>query len=99
MRYTDAMKSAVLPQVRIEPDLRMQLEAVLAEGETLSAFVESSVRRAIEHRQALRDFDARCDASLKHFLATGQSYSSDEVLAELRQRTEARRAQLKSGAA
>ncbi|ABM96910.1 YlcI/YnfO family protein [Methylibium petroleiphilum] len=92
------MKSAVLPQVRIEPELRTELESVLAEGETLSSFVESSVRRAIEHRQALRDFDARCDASLKHFLATGQSHGSDELLAELRQRTEARRAQLQAAA-
>lgn len=93
------MKSAVIPQVRIEPALRAELEASLAEGETLSAFVESSVRKAVEHRRALRDFDARCDASLKHFLATGQSWSSEDVLAELRQRTEARRAVLLAKAA
>ena len=85
------MKSAVIPQVRIEPTLRADLESVLGEGETLSAFVESSVRQAVEYRRVLRDFDAHCDASMKHFLATGESYSSAEVLVELRQRTEARR--------
>lgn len=91
------MKSAVLPQVRIEPALRANVEAVLGEGESLSAFVESAVRQAVEHRQALRDFDERCSASLKHFLTTGESHSSEDVLDELRKRTAARRAQLQSG--
>lgn len=88
------MKSAVLPRVRVEPALRAAVEAVLAEGETLSAFVESSVRRAVEHRLALRDFDARCNAALKHYLVTGNAFSSDEVLATMRQRLDERRAQL-----
>lgn len=88
------MKSAVLTQVRVEPALRAAVEAVLAEGETLSAFVESSVRRAVEHRLALRDFDVRCDAALKHYLVTGNAFSSDEVLAEMRRRHDERRAQL-----
>jgi hypothetical protein len=35
------MKSAVIPQVRVEPELRAELEAVLKDGETLSEFVES----------------------------------------------------------
>jgi hypothetical protein len=88
------MKSVVLPQVRVEPALRAAVEAVLAEGETLSAFVESAVRRAVEHRLAMRDFDARCDAVLKHYLVSGKAFSSDEVLAELRRRLDERRAQL-----
>lgn len=88
------MKSAVLPRVRVEPALRAAVEAVLAEGETLSAFVESSVRRAVEHRLALRDFDARCNAALKHYLVTGNAFSSDEVLATMRRRLDERRAQL-----
>jgi hypothetical protein len=90
------MKSAVLPQVRIEPALRADLEAVLFEGETLPAFVESSVRRAVELRHTQRNFDARCGTALKDFLTTGLSHGSDTVLAELRQRTEARRTQLQS---
>lgn len=59
---------------------------MLAEGETLSAFVGSAVRRAVEHRLAMRDFDARCDAALKHYLVTGKAFSSDKVLSELRRR-------------
>lgn len=88
------MKTAAIPQIRIEAALRTSLEEVLDEGETISAFVEASVRKAIENRQALRSFDARCDAALKHFLSTGESYSSAEVLDEMRERTQARRARL-----
>ena len=94
-----SMKSAALPSVRIEPALRAELEAVLGKGESLSSFVESSVRRAVEHRQIVRDFGAHCDASLKHFLTTGESYTSEQVLRELRQRTEARRSELLAKAA
>ena len=44
------MKTAIIPQVRIEPQLRADLDAVLRDGETLSEFVESTVRGAVEHR-------------------------------------------------
>lgn len=88
------MKSAVLPQVRVESAPRAAVEVVLAEGETLSAFVGSAVRRAAEHRLAMRDLDARCDAALKHYLVTGKAFSSDKVLSELRRRLDELRAQL-----
>ena len=47
------MKTAVIPQVRVAPELRAQLDAVLTENETLSDFVKTAVRRAVEHRQDL----------------------------------------------
>jgi len=40
------MKSAVIPQIRVEPELRAELEAVLKQGETLTDFVEATVRNA-----------------------------------------------------
>ena len=40
------MKTATIPSVRVEPDFRAEVEAVLADGETLSEFVEASVRVA-----------------------------------------------------
>ena len=46
--YTGIMKTAVIPQVRVEPQLRADLDAVLLPGETLTEFVEASVRRAVE---------------------------------------------------
>jgi len=73
---------------------RAELEDVLTDGESLSSFVESSVRRAVETRRVLRGFDARCKAALANHVARGESFSSGEVIAELRRRTEDRRTQM-----
>ncbi len=45
------MKTAVIPQIRVEPEVRAELEAVLQQGETLTEFVEASVRKAIAFRR------------------------------------------------
>jgi len=58
------MKIAVIPQVRVEPELCVDLDSVLLPGETLTDFVEASVRRAVESRRVQSDFAARCDVSL-----------------------------------
>lgn len=42
----------------------------------------------------MRDFDARCKAALVNHIAGGESFSSREVVAELRRRTEVPRAQV-----
>ena len=52
------MKTAILPQVRVEPQLRADLESVLREGETLSEFVETTVRSAVEHRRVQKECPA-----------------------------------------
>ena len=57
------MKSAVIPQVRVEPELRAELEAVLRQGETLTDFVEASVRNAIAFRRVQTAFHARAQAA------------------------------------
>lgn len=58
------MKDAVIPQVRVETELRASLDAVLRPGETPTDFVEAVVRNAVECRRVQTDFDSRCDASL-----------------------------------
>ena len=45
------MKTSTLPSVRVEPELREAAESVLQEGETLSGFIEASVRETIERRR------------------------------------------------
>ena len=45
------MKSAVIPQIRAEPELRAELESVLKPGETLTEFGETTVRNAIAFRR------------------------------------------------
>ena len=89
------MKSAVIPQVRVEPELRAELEAVLQQGETLSEFVEASVRNAVEFRRAQRRFHERGQAASEHYQRTGMSVPADEVLAKLQAKLNARRKQLR----
>lgn len=88
-------KTALLPQVRVAPELRQNVEAVLAEGETLSDFVETAVRRALDYRTLQTEFAARAQAASEEFARTGQSFSTKEVLGELRQMTESRRAEFR----
>jgi len=67
------MKDAVIPQVRVEAELRASLDAVLRPGETLTDFVEVAVRNAVEYRRVQTDFAARCKASLVEYERTGVS--------------------------
>ena len=45
------MKSASIPSLRVNPELRQAAEDVLTEGETLSSFVEQPIRASIERRR------------------------------------------------
>lgn len=63
----------------------------MQEGETLSGFIETSVREAIERRRARAEFVARGLSSREQALATGAYLAVDEVHAELgRMLTQAR---------
>ena len=88
------MKSAVIPQVRVEPELRVELESVLREGESLSEFVETSVRNAVEFRRVQMRFHERGQAALEHHQRTGISHPAEEVLARLQDKVDTRRKQL-----
>lgn len=87
------MKTATIPSLRVEPELRAAAESVLKEGETLSAFVEDSVRKQISYRKTQAEFIARGLASLAEAERTGVYYTSEEVLAELKGMLDAKRAE------
>jgi len=89
------MKTAVIPQVRVEPELRAEIDSVLMPGETLAEFIESSLRRAIGSRRAQTNFAARCDASLAAQERPGASIPSDVVLSKLEAKVAARVKQLR----
>ena len=82
------MKTAAIPAVRVSPDLRQTVEEMLQAGETLSGFVEESVRRNIELRRAQKAFIERGLASGEAAKVSGMYVSSAEVLAKLAQRLE-----------
>ena len=79
------MKTATLPSLRVEAELRQAAESVLKKGETLSSFVEESVRAQVRKRQLQDEFIKRGLASRDKARETGVYYSIDEVVGELRQ--------------
>ena len=88
------MKTAVIPQVRVEPELRAELESVLEQGETLTDFVEASVRSAIAFRRVQTEFHARAKAASDEYHRTGVSVPVDAVLNKLQSKLDARRKKL-----
>ncbi|WP_293371728.1 YlcI/YnfO family protein [Nevskia sp.] len=72
------MKSASIPSLRVTPELRDAAESVLQEGETLSSFVEGSLRQQIEHRRAQQAFIARGMAA-RDEVRTAEAYLSKEA--------------------
>jgi predicted transcriptional regulator len=86
------MKSATFPSLRVDPELRAAAESVLKDGETLSAFVENSVRAQIEYRRTQDEFIARGLASLEDAKRTGNYHSSEDVLKMLKSKLDAARA-------
>jgi predicted transcriptional regulator len=77
------MKTATIPALRVEPKLREAAQSVLASNETLSSFVEESLRANIERRLHQNAFIARGLASRDEAKTTQEYYSADNVLAEL----------------
>ena len=77
------MKTATMPALRVQPELRQAAEEILRPGETLSAFVEDSLRRNVAFRRTQQEFIARGLASRDEAKKSGVYFSSEEVLAEL----------------
>ena len=88
------MKSAVIPQVRVEPALRAELESVLQPGETLTDFVEATVRNAIAFRRVQAAFHARAQAASEECHHAGTTVPVETVLKRLQSKLDAKRKQL-----
>lgn len=88
------MKSAVIPQIRVEPELRAELESVLMQGETLTEFVETTVRNAIAFRRVQTEFHARAQAASEAYHQTGVSVPVEKVLERLQSKLDAKRKKL-----
>jgi hypothetical protein len=78
------MKSATIPSVRVEPELREQMEQVLGESESLSQFVETAVRNTVRRRMDQAEFVARGLKSLAKARESSDYLEADEVVGRLR---------------
>jgi hypothetical protein len=90
--WREKMKTATLPSLRVTADFREAAESVLKDGETLSSFVEDSVRRQVEIRKSQAEFIARGLASLEQAERTGVYYSTDDVLSMMQRKLDAAKA-------
>ncbi len=91
MQYTARMKTAVIPQVRVDSQFRSELESVLKQGETLSEFVAASVKSAVEYRLVQTRFHERGEGAWDAYQRSGISAPAGEVLAKLQAKLDARR--------
>lgn len=82
------MKTATFPSLRVEPALREAAESVLQKGETLSSFVEQSVRTQIQLRQEQEAFVARGLAARDRAHRDNAYVGAEDVIKALTSRLE-----------
>lgn len=80
------MKTASFPSLRVDPELRQAAEDVLLEGESLSSFIEHSVRAQIQQRRQQEAFIARGLAARDKSRTSDVYVSSTAVLKGLKSR-------------
>ena len=85
------MKTATIPSVRVEPELRAEVESLLSEGETVSEFVEASVRATVLRRRNQAEFIARGLRSLDDARRTNDCVDGDLVVQTLQRKLDAAR--------
>lgn len=78
------MRTATLPAVRVSPDTRSLIESVLREGETLSTFIEETVKKHAAWRKEDEVFHARAALASKRLAEGGQFFTPEESIARLR---------------
>ena len=88
------MKTAVIPQIRVEAELRAEFEAVLKQSETLTDFVEATVRNAIAFRRVQTAFHARAQAASEEYPRSGVAVPVEAVLDRLQFKLDAKRKKL-----
>lgn len=92
------MKTATFPSLRVDPGLRQAAEEALLEGESLSSFVEESIRANIERRQVQSEFIVRGLASGNSARRTDNYIAADAVVKGLERRLAQAKAKALAGA-
>lgn len=77
------MKTANMPSLRVDPELRHEAESVLREGETLSSFMEQALRASIRSRRMQQEFIARGLFARDEARRSGEYSAAEDVLGEM----------------
>ena len=80
------MRSATFPPIRVEPEVRAAVEAVLREGESLTQFIEEAVVAAAAWRRVQAEFVTRGEAAIERWKQEGGGRTVDAVMADLQAR-------------
>lgn len=88
-----AAKAALLA-LDVEPELLLELQSVLRDGETVEGFVEDAVRGAIQRRSFEADLTRQADASWRAYRQTCISSPAAKVFDEVEARMALRRKEL-----
>jgi len=78
------MKTATVLSLRVEPELRQAAEKLLREGESLSSFVEESIRVGVVRRRTQSEFVVRGLAAREEAKRTGEYFAAEDVHRELK---------------
>lgn len=90
------MKTATLPSLRVSPSLREAAERALRPDETLSGLMEASLKSFLAQREAEDEFVARGLRARDEARRTGEYFSVDDVMTQLRAMTDAARKKRKA---
>ncbi len=74
------MKTATIPSLRVEPELRCAAESVLYARESLSGFVVQSIKENIKRRKLRQAFIERGLTSRDEARLTGEYFEAKDIL-------------------
>ncbi|CAM3785078.1 YlcI/YnfO family protein [Roseateles saccharophilus] len=89
-------RSATLPPIRVEPETKASLEAVLREGESLTQFIEAAVCREVEFRAEQNAAIARARKALRQVDKGAGLMTADDFLAGMQQRAKAAQGRIRA---
>ena len=82
-QYTEGMKTATIPPVRIDPSFRKDIEQALEMNESLASLVEKAVRNEVTRRRVQSEFVRRGMAAISRTVAAGDGIPAEAVVAKL----------------
>lgn len=91
-------RSATLPPIRIAPETKASIEAVLREGESLTQFIENAVCREAEFRADQNAAVARAKKALRSADKGVGLMTAEDFLAGMEQRAEAAQQRIREAA-
>ncbi|HET9820719.1 MAG TPA: YlcI/YnfO family protein [Burkholderiaceae bacterium] len=92
-------RTATLPPIRVAPETKARLEAVLRKGESLTQFIEQAVCREAEFRAEQNAAVARARKALRAANKGAGLVSADGFLAGMQQRAETAQERIRAAVA